>query len=86
VAFIPGQQGIQLVSKSLLADIADCPTLGAPTRQPQPNPLLDNIEALAVTSRAPGGRLRLLLASDDNQNAAQITRLYRLAVQLPRRR
>ncbi|MGW3622640.1 hypothetical protein [Streptomyces sp. NPDC000880] len=47
-------------------------------KQPSPIPLLDNIEALAVTSHGPGGRLRLLLASDDNQNASQITRLYRL--------
>ncbi|NUK96543.1 esterase-like activity of phytase family protein, partial [Streptomyces lunaelactis] len=58
--------------------------LDAPAKQPQPNPLLDNIEALAVTGHAPGGRLRLLLASDDNQNAAQITRFYRLTVRLPR--
>ncbi|MCX4823253.1 esterase-like activity of phytase family protein [Streptomyces sp. NBC_01142] len=62
----------RLVRKTLLADIADCPSLGAPAKQPQPNPLLDNIEALAVTSHAPGGRLRLLLASDDNQNATRI--------------
>ncbi|MET7618101.1 esterase-like activity of phytase family protein [Streptomyces sp. NPDC005408] len=80
---VTGQDGIRLVRKTLLADIADCPSLGAPAKQPQPNPLLDNIEAMAVTSRAPG-RLHLLLASDDNQNSAQITRFYRLSVRLPR--
>ncbi|MFC4609546.1 hypothetical protein ACFO9E_17230 [Streptomyces maoxianensis] len=35
---------------------------------------LDNVEALAVTSHGPGGRLRLLLVGDDNQNASQIIR------------
>ena len=47
------------------------------------NPLLDNIEGLVVTKRS-GGSLRLLLVSDDNQNPAQITRLYALTVRLPR--
>lgn len=83
VEYVTGQDGIPLVRKTLLADIADCPSLGAPAKQPQPNPLLDNIEAMAVTSRGPGGRLQLLLASDDNQNPAQITRFYRLSVCLP---
>ncbi|MEV6394841.1 esterase-like activity of phytase family protein [Streptomyces sp. NPDC051907] len=77
---------VRLVRKTLLADLVHCPSLGAPAKQPQPNPLLDNIEALAVTGRGPGGRLRLLLASDDNQNPLQITRLYRLTVQTPRSR
>ncbi|MFK4222848.1 esterase-like activity of phytase family protein [Streptomyces sp. NPDC019890] len=80
-----GQEGVRLVRKTLLADLVDCPSLGAPAKQPQPNPLLDNIEALAVTSRGPGGRLHVLLASDDNQNAAQTTRLYRMTIRLPRR-
>ncbi|MFF3398052.1 esterase-like activity of phytase family protein [Streptomyces sp. NPDC002659] len=83
VEYVTGQDGVRLVRKTLLADIADCPSLGAPAKQPQPNPLLDNIEAMAVTSRGPGGRLQLLLASDDNQNPAQITRFYRLSVCLP---
>ncbi|WP_433571397.1 esterase-like activity of phytase family protein [Streptomyces sp. CA-251247] len=81
---LTGQPGVRLVAKTLLADLADCPSLGAPAKQPQPNPLLDNIEALAVTGHTRDGRLRLLLASDDNENAAQITRFYRLTVRLPR--
>ncbi|MEU3918772.1 esterase-like activity of phytase family protein [Streptomyces sp. NPDC029004] len=83
VEYVTGHDGVRLVRKTLLADIADCPSLGAPAKQPQPNPLLDNIEAMTVTSRGPGGRLQLLLASDDNQNPAQITRFYRLSVCLP---
>ncbi|GAA4506559.1 esterase-like activity of phytase family protein [Actinoallomurus oryzae] len=76
--------GVRLIGKSLLADLGDCPSLGATARQPQPNPLLDNVEGITITGRAPGGRLRLLLVSDDNQNPAQITRLYSLTVRLPR--
>lgn len=82
---LTGQDGIRLVGKTLLADIGDCPSLGATAKQPQPNPLLDNIEGLAVTGHTPGGGLRLLLVSDDNQNAVQITRLYSLTARLPRR-
>ncbi|MEB8337351.1 esterase-like activity of phytase family protein [Streptomyces endophyticus] len=72
--------GVRLAHKRLLADLADCPSLGAPSHQPQPNPLLDNIEAMTVTGRGPHGALRLLLASDDNQSANQITRFYSLRI------
>ncbi|MEW2547206.1 esterase-like activity of phytase family protein [Streptomyces sp. NPDC047002] len=82
---LTGQRAVRPVHRTLLADIGDCPPLGATAKQPQPNPLLDNIEGMAVTGRAPGGRLRLLLVSDDNQNAAQTTRLYTLTARLPRR-
>ncbi|MFC8367134.1 esterase-like activity of phytase family protein [Streptomyces sp. NPDC057238] len=67
--------------KTLLADLADCPTLGATAEQPQTNPLLDNIEGMTVTGRSKG-RLNLLLVSDDNQNENQTTRLYALRVRL----
>ncbi|MFI1754365.1 esterase-like activity of phytase family protein [Streptomyces sp. NPDC020571] len=65
--------------KRLLADLADCPSLGATAKQPQPNPLLDNFEGMAVTGRS-GGRLEVSIVSDDNQNAAQTTRFLRLRV------
>jgi hypothetical protein len=82
---LTGQPGIRLIGKTLLADIGDCPSLGATARQPQPNPLLDNIEGLTVLAHGPDHRLRLLLVSDDNQNPSQITRLYSLTARLPRR-
>ncbi|WP_258052962.1 esterase-like activity of phytase family protein [Streptomyces sp. Ru73] len=67
--------------KTLLADLTRCPSLGAPARQPQLNPLLDNIEGMAVLGHA-AGRLHLLLVSDDNENPKQTTRLYDLTVRV----
>lgn len=78
---LTGQSGVRLVRKTLLADLVNCPSLGAQAKQPQPNPLLDNIEGLAVTGGG-HGRLDLLLVSDDNQNPVQITRFYSLRVRL----
>ncbi|QWB25420.1 MULTISPECIES: esterase-like activity of phytase family protein [Streptomyces] len=65
--------------KTLLTDLATCPTLGATAKQPQPNPLLDNIEAMTITGRTKN-TLKVLLASDDNQNPTQTTRFYYLRV------
>jgi hypothetical protein len=78
---LTGQPGVRLIRKTLLADIADCPSLGATARQPQPNPLLDNIEGMAVTGRD-GNRLKVLLVSDDNQNDVQTTRFYHLRIRV----
>ncbi|MFI2374242.1 esterase-like activity of phytase family protein [Streptomyces sp. NPDC018964] len=78
--YLAGRHGTAY-DKTLLADLADCPTLGATAKQPQANPLLDNIEGMTVTGRSKG-RLNLLLVSDDNQNASQTTRLYALRVRL----
>jgi hypothetical protein len=82
---VTGQAGVRPARKTLIADIAACPSLGATTKQPQPNPLLDNIEGITVTGRTADGRLKLLLVSDDNGNATQTTRLYFLTARLPRR-
>ncbi|MFH9082971.1 esterase-like activity of phytase family protein [Streptomyces sp. NPDC017673] len=79
---LTGQPGVRLVEKTLLADIAGCPSLGATARQPQPNPLLDNIEGMAIAGRDHTGRLKVLLVSDDNQNAVQTTRFYYLRVRV----
>jgi hypothetical protein len=81
-ANLTGQADVRLVEKTLLTDIATCPTLGATAKQPQPNPLLDNIEGMVVTGRSKGA-YKVLLVSDDNQNAAQTTRFYRLSVRTP---
>ncbi|WP_406493130.1 esterase-like activity of phytase family protein [Streptomyces sp. NBC_01604] len=78
---LTGQDGVRLIKKTLLADIAACPTLGATAKQPQPNPLLDNIEGMVVTGIGKGG-LKVLLVSDDNQNAVQTTRFYYLRVRV----
>ncbi|KWT63081.1 hypothetical protein ADL21_04220 [Streptomyces albus subsp. albus] len=77
---LPGGKAVRPAPKKLLADLGACPSLGAPAHQPQTNPLLDNIEGMTITGRAPGGRLRLLLVSDDNESPKQITRLYELTV------
>lgn len=53
--------------------------MGATAKQPQPNPLLDNIEGMVITGHT-GNRLDVLLVSDDNQSAAQTTRFYFLRV------
>lgn len=70
------------VTKTLLADLGACPTGGATAKGPQANPLLDNIEGMVVTGRT-GGRLRVLLVSDDNDSPTQTTRLYSLLVTAP---
>ncbi|MER6284137.1 esterase-like activity of phytase family protein [Streptomyces sviceus] len=82
---LTGQSGVRLIRKTLLTDIASCPTLGATAKQPQPNPLLDNIEGMVITGQEKGhekGRLKVLLVSDDNQNAVQTTRFYYLRVRV----
>jgi hypothetical protein len=81
VDLVTGPGDVRPISKTLLADLQDCPTLGATARQPQPNPLLDNIEGMAVTGSVDGA-LDVVLVSDDNQNPAQITRFYSITVRL----
>ncbi|BAL89854.1 hypothetical protein AMIS_46340 [Actinoplanes missouriensis 431] len=70
------------LGKELLFDVADCPPSGATAKQPQPNPLLDNIEGAALGRSLPGGRRVLHLISDDNGSATQVTRVYSFAVTL----
>ena len=71
------------LARTPLADLGACPDLGATTQQAQANPLLDNVEGMTVLGRTPDGALRVLLVSDDNQDAEQTTRLYDLEVRLP---
>lgn len=72
------------IGKTLLADLGRCPSLDAQARQPQPNPLLDNVEGMTIAGRDPDGALHLLLVSDDNQRPEQTTRIYRLTARLAR--
>ncbi|MGW7721979.1 esterase-like activity of phytase family protein [Streptomyces canus] len=78
---LTGRSGVRLIKKTLLTDIASCPPLGATAKQPQPNPLLDNIEGMVVTGGSKD-RFKVLLVSDDNQNAVQTTRFSYLRVRV----
>ncbi|MGW5353435.1 esterase-like activity of phytase family protein [Streptomyces sp. NPDC004031] len=79
------------VQRELLFDLADCPAGGrgavARSESDQRNPLLDNVEGMALGPRWKDGPRKgwrpLLMVSDDNNSANQITRLYALAVRLP---
>ncbi|MGC9537617.1 caspase, EACC1-associated type [Streptomyces sp. UG1] len=79
-------QDTAFVRKTELVDIGACPPSDAPAKQPQTNPLLDNIEGMALgpplTEGEYQGRRPLYLVTDDNDNAVQITRFYALAVAL----
>lgn len=78
------------VPSTLLFDLGACPA-GSPgqvaTKEQQPNPLLGNVEGMAVgpeesTGPDKGSRL-LYLITDDNGNNSQITRLYVFRIRLP---
>jgi uncharacterized protein len=71
-----------VLGKKLVANLADCPTLGAPSRETQTNPLLDNYEGMAITLGGPGVA-GLSMISDDNFSPAQFTRVLNLIVRLP---
>ncbi|WP_027479317.1 esterase-like activity of phytase family protein [Gryllotalpicola ginsengisoli] len=71
------------VKKTRLADLVDCPSLGAPALETQANPLLDNFEGMAITSTLPGKRYGISLISDDNNSALQHTRILNLVAKLP---
>ncbi|MFH9004658.1 esterase-like activity of phytase family protein [Streptomyces afghaniensis] len=79
IGTLPAHPEARLIRKTLLTDLAACPSLGATAKQPQPNPLLDNIEAMTITGQTKNA-LKVLLASDDNENKTQTTRFYALRV------
>jgi hypothetical protein len=70
-----------VLPKTLVLDLATLPDDDfPPTRQAQPNRVLDNFEGLALGPMLDDGQRVLFLVSDDNQRAAQVTRLLVLAV------
>ena len=70
-----------VVSKKLVANLVQCPTLGAPSRETQANPLLDNYEGMTIVGGP--GLAAVSLISDDNFSATQFTRVLNLLVKLP---
>lgn len=69
------------VAKTLLVDLASLPDGDFPEpRQPQPNRILDNFEALALGPTLPDGRRILFVVSDDNKRDTQTPRILVLAV------
>ncbi len=72
----------EVLRKTAVADVTKCPSLGAPSKQVQTNPLLDNYEGM-TTQRVLGPLYRVTLVSDDNFNPTQITRLLTLVARLP---
>jgi predicted extracellular nuclease/ketosteroid isomerase-like protein len=70
--------------KTLVADLVQCPTLGAAAKETQANPLLDNFEGMAVTfSTGPLHLAGVSMISDDNFGASQTTRVLNLIAKLP---
>lgn len=69
-----------VVSKSLLVDLSTLPASGATHPATQPNPLLDNYEAMAIGPTTSDGRRLLFLVSDDNASATQVSRVLVLSV------
>ncbi|MFT3900175.1 MAG: esterase-like activity of phytase family protein [Gordonia sp. (in: high G+C Gram-positive bacteria)] len=69
------------VLRTPVADLAACPTLGAPSREVQRNPLLDNYEGMTVSRRGVGHVIHLV--SDDNYSPRQTTRVLTLWARLP---
>ncbi len=76
------------LKKRPVLDLAKCPAgdLQVPDGQTQPNPLLDNVEGMALgkqlTKGKDRGRHLLYLISDNNRNNNQVTRMYALSVRL----
>jgi hypothetical protein len=70
-----------VLSKTLRADLSKVPAAGVPEpKQPQPAPLLDNYEGMALGPRSSDGRRTLLLVSDDNGHATQVARIVVLVL------
>jgi len=69
-----------VLTKTLLVDIGTLPPGSATHPGPEPNPILDNYEALALGPTLGDGRRLVFLTSDDNASATQLPRVLVLAV------
>lgn len=73
--------------KTPVFDLAECPAGNQVSAgQTQANPLLENVEGMALGERLTKGKDRgrhlLYLISDNNQSESQVTRMYALSVRL----
>ncbi len=71
-----------VLAKSLVVDVGTLHCAGATNPGPQPNPILENYEAMSLGPTLPDGRRLLFLISDDNGNDDQIARLLVLSLAL----
>jgi hypothetical protein len=69
-----------VLTKTLVVDFATLPSDGVSHPGTQPNPILDNYEALAIGPALEDGRLTLFVTSDDNGSADQVSRILVLAI------
>jgi hypothetical protein len=69
-----------VLAKKLLVDLGTLPPGNATHPGPEPNPILDNYEALALGPTLPDGRRLLFVTSDDNASLTQLPRVLVLAV------
>jgi hypothetical protein len=81
VTNLSGAPARDVVKKQLVTNLVDCPTLNAPSRETQTNPLLDNYEGMTIIGGP--GLAEVSLISDDNFSPTQFTRVLNLAVKLP---
>jgi len=68
--------------KTLLADLGALAAPGISHPAPQPNPVLENYEALSIGPRLSDDRTLLFVTSDDNARAEQRARILVLAVRI----
>lgn len=71
-----------LLRKTLVIDLATLPARGVTRDSPQPNPVLENYEALALGSVQPDGRRLLFVTADDNASSEQRPRILVLSAQI----
>lgn len=83
VSALPSLADAKVVEKQLVVDIAQLPPGTTQHPSTQPNPLLDNYEAVTFGPTLPDGRRLLVLLSDDNGQATQVARVLVLAVEPP---